>query len=226
VAGSIRSAGGAATALSGDLGDPLVPASLAVAAGEALGGVDILVNNAALKTRSNLETTDAAAFDRMIAVNLRAPLLLVRALAAGFRARGGGVVLNIGSVNAYCGEANLLAYSISKGGLTTLTRNLANAYAAEGVRVNQFNPGWVLTKSEDEIQQAAGFPSDWWQHLDPSMAPSGSLLDPDDIAHFALAFVEESAHRISGAVVELEQYALVGRIPTKDPARDAMSAPR
>ena len=68
-------------------------------------------------TRSNLETTDAAIFDFTLAVNVRAPLHLIRAALPHFRKNGGGCVLNIGSINAYTGEANQLAYAISKGGL-------------------------------------------------------------------------------------------------------------
>ena len=102
--------------------------------------------------RRDSSATDAAFFDRAIAVNVRAPLLLIRAAWPHMRAQGGGRVLNIGSINAYCGEPVLLAYSISKGGLTTLTRNLADAHAREGLRINQINPGWVLTENEYQTQ--------------------------------------------------------------------------
>jgi len=214
-AADIRARGGEAVSVAGDLGDPSVPARLATEATELLGHVDILVNNAALKTRTNLESTDAAAFDRIIAVNLRAPLLLARSFLPHFRARGGGAVLNIGSVNAYCGERELLAYSISKGGLMTLTRNLADAHAAEGIRVNQLNLGWVLTKGEDAIKQSEGFPPGWSEMLPTEVAPTGHLLHPDEVASFALAFVEPCAHRVNGAVVDLEQYPLIGRNPPK-----------
>jgi NAD(P)-dependent dehydrogenase (short-subunit alcohol dehydrogenase family) len=188
---------------------------LAKRAIELLGHVDILVNNAALKTRSNLESTDAAVFDQVIAVNLRAPLLLARSFLPHFTACGGAAILNIGSINAYCGERDLLAYSISKGGLMTLTRNLADAYAAEGIRVNQLNLGWVLTQSEDELKRAEGFPPGWAEKLPTEVAPTGRLLDPDEVAHFALAFVEPSAHPVSGAIVDIEQYPLIGRNPPK-----------
>jgi NAD(P)-dependent dehydrogenase (short-subunit alcohol dehydrogenase family) len=216
---AIRAAGGRAEPLAGDLADPAVPEALAGLAVEALGRVDILVNNAALKTRSRLETTDAAMFDQLMAVNLRAPLLMIRALLEHFRAEGGGTVLNIGSVNAHCGAADLLAYSMSKGGLTTLTRNLADALATEAIRVNQLNLGWILTPSEDVLHRAAGFPEGWADRLDAALAPSGALLDPEDVAHYVLAFVERSAHRVSGSVVDLEQYPMIGRNPPKASGR-------
>ena len=104
VAADIRAKNGEAAAIVGDLADLLGPERLASKAVQLLGYVDMLVNNAALKTRSNLESTDAATFDRVIAVNIRAPLLLTRSLPPHFRARDTTTVLNIGSVNGYCGE--------------------------------------------------------------------------------------------------------------------------
>src|SRR5262249_44804778 len=118
-----------------DIADPAAPARMIAGTIAAFGRLDALVNNAALVTRSNLQTTDVAFFDRMMAVNVRAPMLLIQAAFPHLKSSR-GVVLNIGSVNGYCGEANLLAYSISKGGLMTLSRNLADALGRDGVRVN------------------------------------------------------------------------------------------
>lgn len=179
------------------------------------GGLDILVNNAARTTRSTLESTDAALFDGTMAVNVRAPLLLLRALLPHWRALGGGVVLNIGSVNAHCGEAGLLAYSVSKGALMTLTRNLADAHARDGIRVNQLNLGWTLTPNEYALKRHDGLPPNWPETLPPQTVPSGRLLRPEEIAHYALAFVADAGGPITGAVVDLEQYPVVGRNPPK-----------
>lgn len=181
-----------------------------------LGGVDILVNNAAWVVKSNLETTDAAVFDRAMAINVRAPLLLIRNCLPYFRSQGGGRVLNIGSINAYCGEANLLAYAISKGALMTLTRNLADAHGAEGIRVNQFNVGWVLTESEYALKVREGLPPDWPEKLPRSMAPGGRIFKPAEIANFAVAFVCDAAELLNGSVVDIEQFPLHGRNPVKE----------
>lgn len=199
-----------------DLARPEAAAHLVETTVGELGGLDIVVNNAAVKTRGDLETTTVASFDLTMAVNLRAPLLVVQAALPHFRSRGGGVVLNIGSVNAYCGERQQLVYSLTKAGLVTLSRNLADAYGPEGIRVNHFNLGWILTPGEYELKRREGLPEDWPETLPPTFAPSGSLLLPDDVAHFALAFVENGSHRVSGAVVDLDQYPIVGRNPAKD----------
>jgi len=166
------------------------------------GRLDILVNNAALTTRSDIESTDAAFFDNMMAVNVRAPLLLIQAVLPHFRAQGGGTVLNIGSINGHRGGRDLLAYSISKGGLMTLSRNLAGGLASEHVRVNHLKLGWVLSANEDILQRAEGRPADWAQRVH---FPSGRLLSPEEIASFALGFVEDGGGLVSGAVVDLDQ---------------------
>jgi len=138
-----------------DLGDPAAPERIARAAMDAFGRIDAVVNNAARVLRSTLETTDAEFFDQIMAVNVLAPLLLIQAALEELK-KNRGCVLNIGSINAYCGEPTLLAYSISKGGLLTLSRNLADALGCDGVRVNHFNVGWVLTPNENSIQLADG----------------------------------------------------------------------
>ncbi len=200
----------------GSLADPAVPARAIAETVARFGRIDGLVNNAAVMTRSNLETTDLAAFDLTIAVNLRAPLFLAQAALPHFRRQGGGRILNIGSVNGYCGEANQLAYSTSKGGLTTLTRNLADAHGPEGIRVNQFNVGWTLTPNEFELKKKEGLPDDWPQRIPKNFAPSGRLLSPDDIAWAAVYFLSDEAALINGAILDLEQYPLIGRNPAKE----------
>ncbi len=154
----------------GDLGQPAVSQRLIDATISQFGRIDGLVNNAAMTTRANLEETSAEFFDRVIGVNLRAPLLLIRAAVPFFRRQGNGVVVNIGSVNAYCGEPNLLAYSIAKGGLMTLTRNLADALAAENIRINQINPGWTLSENEIALKIREGMAEDWFEHVPPEFA--------------------------------------------------------
>jgi NAD(P)-dependent dehydrogenase (short-subunit alcohol dehydrogenase family) len=208
---ALRRGGGQAIALAGDLADARVPEPLAERALAGLGAVEILVNNAALKTRGDIDSTDAAAFDEMMAVNLRAPLLLLRSFMPHFRANGAGAVLNIGSVNAYCGQSDLLAYSISKGGLMTLSRNLADALSRHRVRVNHLNLGWVFTPSEDAIYRAEGFPEGWELDLPEHVAPAGRLLSPEEVAHFALALVEDAGGCVSGSVTDLAQFPVIGR---------------
>jgi NAD(P)-dependent dehydrogenase (short-subunit alcohol dehydrogenase family) len=207
---------GAVGFVAGDLADAETPARLIASVIAQTGGIYGIVNNAASTQRSNLETTDAAFFDRMMAINLRAPLLLIQAALPHFRAQSKGKVVNIGSSNAYTGERNLLAYSLSKGALMTLTRNLADAHGAEGIRVNQLNIGWTLSDSEYQLKIAEGMPEDWHTRLPLSVAPSGSINQPEDIAAMVAFLLSDDAPRVNGCVWDFEQYPLIGRNPPKN----------
>ncbi|MDB6169294.1 MAG: short-chain dehydrogenase [Verrucomicrobia bacterium] len=217
VVADIRRRKGKAIHLLGNLADPAVPAQLIAAVIRHHGRIDGLVNNAAVMTRGNMEMTDLAKFDRTVAINLRAPFLLIQAALPHFRKQKGGRVLNIGSVNAYSGERNQFAYSVSKGGLMTLTRNIADAYAVEGVRINQFNVGWTLTPNEKKLKQKEGLPANWPSRVSPEFAPSGRLLDPQDIAWAAVYFLSDEAPLINGTVMEIEQFPMIGRMQARSP---------
>lgn len=200
----------------GDLEDPHVPAGLIEQTVAHFGRIDGLVNNAAVKTRGGIEDTDEAAFDRTVTVNLKAPFFLIRAAIPHFRRQGGGRVLNIGSVNAYCGEKNQCIYSACKGALMTLTRNLADAHGVEGIRVNQINPGWTLTPNERVLKATEGLPEDWPSRLPAAYAPGGRLFSAEDVAAAAVYFLSDEAALINGAVLDLEQYPMIGRNPPKE----------
>jgi NAD(P)-dependent dehydrogenase (short-subunit alcohol dehydrogenase family) len=206
--------GASATLHIDDLADPGAPRRIADTAIRAFGRIDAVVNNAAWIVRSDIASTDAATCDRAMAINVRAPLLLIRAALPELR-RSSGCVLNIGSVNAYCGEANQLAYSISKGALMTLTRNLADALGRDRVRINQINPGWVLTENERALKIREGMPVDWPDHPPMAFAPSGGLILPETVAAAAIYWLSEESRPISGSVVDLDQFPVIGRNPVK-----------
>jgi NAD(P)-dependent dehydrogenase (short-subunit alcohol dehydrogenase family) len=213
--GEIGEKGKRASYVVGSLDDPAVPGRMMAEIIERWGRIDGLVNNAASMSRGSLANTELEAFDRTIAVNLRAPFLLIQSALPHFRRQGGGRVLNIGSINGYCGEANQFAYSISKGGLVTLTRNIADAYGAEGIRANLLNVGWTLTPNEYELKKKEGLPDDWPAKVPKSHAPSGRILSPQDVAWAAVYFLSDEAPLINGAVLDLEQFPVIGRNPAK-----------
>jgi NAD(P)-dependent dehydrogenase (short-subunit alcohol dehydrogenase family) len=211
-----RDLGDAARYTIGDLSDPDQCVALVQATVAQFGRLDAVVNNAAVTTRSNLETTDAAMFDRIVAINLRAPLLIIREAVKVFRQQGKGAIVNIGSVNALAGEPNLLAYSASKGGLQTATRNLANALATEKIRVNQLNLGWVTSPNEIALKIHEGLPVGWEQHVPSVYAPTGRLLTPEEVARHVVFWLSEASAPANGVVYELEQYSLIGRNVKKE----------
>ena len=189
---------------------------LVAAAVQAFGQLDAVVNNAALVSAGNLHTTDLAFFRRMLEVNTLAPFALIKAALPELE-KVRGNVLNIGSVNAWSGEPNLMPYSVSKGALMTLTRNLGDTLMREnGVRVNQINPGWVLTENEARRKRDHGLRDDWYADLPKVYAPSGRILRPEEIAAAAICWLADESGPISGQVVDLEQHPFLGRNPPKD----------
>ena len=198
-----------------DLAEVAAAGRIVSAAVTAFGRLDGLVNNAALVVRGRIGDVTPEFFDKVIAVNTRAPLLLIQA-ALPHLERTKGVVVNIGSVNAYSGEENLLPYSISKGALMTLSRNLGDSlHRCHGVRVNHINPGWVLTENEIRHKIKEGMADDWPAHLPKLFAPAGRIFKPEEIAATVALFLSEEFGPVSGAVIDLEQHPFIGRNPPK-----------
>ncbi len=199
-----------------DLTTEGVAARLVDTAVRNFGKLDSVVNNAAMVVHRNIHDTDLPFFRRILEVNTLAPFALIQAALPQLRATR-GVVLNIGSVNAWSGEPGLLPYSVSKGALMTLTRNLGDSLMREdGVRVNQINPGWVLTENEAQRKRDHGLAADWYKDLPREYAPSGRILRPEEIAAAAVFWLGDESGPISGQVVDLEQYPMIGRNPPKD----------
>lgn len=198
-----------------DITLPGAPENLVNVALKKFGKVDAIVNNAAWVISSDIGTTDLNFLRKVLEVNTVAPFALIRSALPQLK-KNKGCVLNIGSVNAWSGEPNLLAYSISKGALMTMSRNLGDTLFREaGVRVNQINPGWVLTEKEIQRKKDQGLPNNWYGGLPPVFAPSGKLLSPAEIASAAVYWLSDESGPVSGQVVDLEQYPLLGRNPPK-----------
>ena len=160
----------------GDLAEESLHAALIQTAVDNFGALHAVVNNAAQVGTGNIHDTDGTWFRRMLEINCVVPYLLTRAALPELR-KTQGSVLNIGSVNAYSGEPNLMPYSVSKGALMTLTRNLGDTlHREEGVRVNQINPGWVLTENEARRKHAHGLAADWYKDVPRVYAPAGRIL--------------------------------------------------
>lgn len=199
-----------------DITLPGAPQRLVDLALNTFGRLDAVVNNAAMIASSNIQTTDLPFFRDILEVNLLAPFALIQA-ALPHLSSARGCVLNIGSVNAWSGEPNLFAYSVSKGALMTLSRNLGDTLHREmGVRVNQINVGWVLTEKEADIKRKQGLADDWYKQVPSVYAPAGRLLRPEEIAAAAVYWLADESGPISGQVVELEQHPFIGRNPPKD----------
>ena len=201
----VHAAGRRAEYFDGDLTSEDVCRALIRFAVERFGGLDILVNNAGDTGRGDLEHIPVARWDTIMAVNLRAPFILIQASVPHMRARGGGSIVNIGSVLAYVGEQKLGAYSVSKGGLMTLTKNAAALLNRDRIRVNQINVGWTLTEGERRVKREQEGKGDEWVEQAIATRPFGRLLAPLDIAYAAAYFASAESECVTGSILDLEQ---------------------
>ena len=156
----IRTAGGTAERVSADLGDRAAIGCACGLMGEPFGAPDILVNAAGVNIRPPLAELTAEDWDRSLEVNLTAPFLLGQHFGPGMAARGWGRIINVASQQAIRAFGNSGGYGASKGGLVSLTRSQAEAWAAAGVRCNAIAPGFVPTTmtrqvASDPVRSAA-----------------------------------------------------------------------
>ncbi|MEO1018812.1 MAG: SDR family oxidoreductase [Pseudomonadota bacterium] len=175
------------------------------------GQLDCLVNAAGITDRGTIDDTSAELFDKIFAVNARAPYFLMQRVLPWLRKVEGGTIVNVTSIVANCGPPFISAYSASKGALAVMTKNVANAVLPERIRVNALNMGWTATPGENVIQQHYhNLPENWLEEADASTA-MGRLLRPEDIAR-AIAFLASAESGLmTGAVVDFEQ-TVVGAI--------------
>jgi NAD(P)-dependent dehydrogenase (short-subunit alcohol dehydrogenase family) len=205
-ADALRRDGREAAPVAGDLADVQACRQVVRAAIERYGGVDVLVNNAASTARGYLEDAPVELWDSIMHVNLRAPFLCLQEVVKSMKTRGGGSIVNIGSINAYIGEPKLGPYSVSKGGLMTLTRNAAATLNRYRIRVNQINVGWTLTEGEERVKrEEEGRGPDWLEHA-IATRPFGRLLSPHDVALAAAYFASDDSALVTGTVMDLEQF--------------------
>jgi NAD(P)-dependent dehydrogenase (short-subunit alcohol dehydrogenase family) len=179
-----------------DLAEPAAIEALAeqVAALEAR--VDVLVNNAGIEVDIPFEKVSSRWFDRVIAVNLRAPLLLSQALASLFPESGGAIV-NISSIHADHAFPNSIPYACSKAGLVALTRNLALELAPRHIRVNAVCPGYIDTPMWDEFLQGASDPQALASETE-ALHPLGRRGLPEDVASAVAYLASQDAAWVTG----------------------------
>jgi len=173
------------------------------------GRIDILVNCAGLTDRGNILDTSVELFDRMFAINTRAPFFLMQGAAKIMRREGiAGAVVNVISMSSHGGQPFICPYSASKGALTTLTKNAAFALMRDRIRINGLNIGWMATPGEDRIQQNYHGAADDWLEQAAAKQPFGRLLQPEEVAR-AIAFMSsDESGMMTGSVVDFDQSIL------------------
>lgn len=166
---------------------------------EAHGSLNILVNNAALLSRSSLENLTLDEFDQIIAVNLRAPLFLAKAAIPVIRRSGHGSIVNVASMAGRTGGArDAFAYAASKGGLLAVTKSLARAAAQFGIRVNAILPANIDSAMMSDLSAEA------LAELCEGI-PLGRLASASEVAELVLWLASDSASYVTGG-----QYDIAG----------------
>jgi NAD(P)-dependent dehydrogenase (short-subunit alcohol dehydrogenase family) len=192
---------GFALSVTGDVADDADVAGFAAEVRNALGPVDVLVNNAGIADIGPAEDIDPARFRRVVDVNLTGSFLLCQAFGRQMLAAAKGSIVNVASVAGLMGVADRAAYNASKHGLVGLTRTLAVEWGGRGVRVNAVCPGWVKTEMDDDAQANALYvDDDITGHV-----PMGRFAQPDDVAQ-AIAFLADPARSgfINGTMLSVD----------------------
>src|SRR6185437_4506836 len=168
------------------------------------GRIDVLVYCAGIFPRATLLETDESLWRSVLDTNLTGAFFACRAIVPHIAARGGGAIITIGSLHARRGSANMLAYAVSKGGLVTLTRNLAGALAPQGIRVNCVNPGWVLSEGEMAVQHVGPDKAERFSEEMAHTIPLGRLQTAQDIAHAVVFLASDQAAQVTAQIIDVD----------------------
>ena len=195
-----------------DLADPAAVVAAGEEAALRLGAVDVLVNCAGIAYVADVVDLDLDRYHHLLAVNLHAPVILMRALLPGMIERGFGRVVNVTSVHARVSEPGCLAYDVAKAGLEAATRTAATECTRHGVLVNAVAPGFVATRmsvvdGKDELD------SDWFRtvYLEHGQLPAGRAAAPQEIAE-AVVWLASPANTYTAGQVLVVDGGLTARL--------------
>lgn len=176
---------------------------------QSFGRIDYLVNSAATSERGGILDSSPELFDRIVAINVRAPFFLMQgALKLMLEQESRGAIVNILSMSAHGGQPFLSPYSMSKGALATLTKNVAHSVLKDRVRVNGLNIGWMDTPGEAAIQKRFhDAPPDWLAKAEREQ-PLGRLVKPDEVAQVVAFLLSERAGMMTGSIIDFDQQVL------------------
>jgi NAD(P)-dependent dehydrogenase (short-subunit alcohol dehydrogenase family) len=192
-------------ALRVDLADTDAVIAAAASARSRLGRVDVLVNCAGISSDGFLTELDLTEYHRVLAVNLHAPVLLMREFCGPMRAAGYGRVVNVTSVHGRLSEPGALAYDVSKAGLEAATRTAAIELAAAGVLVNAVAPGFVATRMSI-VDGVSELESDWFTtgYLRGGRLPIGRAATPEEVADVVMWLASGSNTYTAGQVITVD----------------------
>jgi NAD(P)-dependent dehydrogenase (short-subunit alcohol dehydrogenase family) len=203
---AIEGAGAVCAFVQADLESPDAPDMIFDFAISRFARVDALVNSAAATDRGALVDADRPLWDRLFAVNVRAPFFLMQRLVKHLRQRGApGSIVNVLSMHAHGGSPELAVYASTKAALAGLTRNTANAHRFDRIRVNGIALGWVDTPAERAMQAVTLGHGETWLEDASATQPFGRLFKPEDVARLALFLLGDASEPMTGAIVDQAQ---------------------
>ncbi|MGW0629797.1 SDR family NAD(P)-dependent oxidoreductase [Streptomyces sp. NPDC002758] len=199
VVAEIRAKGGSADFVPAELdGSAAASRRLADEARRALGGrIDILVNNAGIYPGPTTPETDEETFDRVVAVNVKAPFFLTAEVAPAMAEAGGGAIVNLGSWIARLGVPIGALYSSTKGAVETLTRAWAAEFGPRGVRVNAISPGVIHDRAPGDEES---HPAEAMMHG----TPAGTTGSPEAIAQAAVYLASDESEFVHGITLDVD----------------------
>jgi NAD(P)-dependent dehydrogenase (short-subunit alcohol dehydrogenase family) len=182
---------------------------------EHFGGVNILVNNAAIYPLASLADLTVEQWDATLDTNLRGAFLLLRRVAAGMRAHGkGGRIVNISSINTRRTYVGVAHYDASKAGLEALTKAAALELAADDITCNAVAPGGVLTPGSLPLRTAKGFPATEAEvEVAGRALPLGRACEPADVAAAVWFLASPAAAYVTGQILYVDGGATIGPSP-------------
>ena len=201
--GLVRSAGGQALFVQGDVSVAADAARIVADTLSTFGRIDVLVNNAGIVIGGTVETISEEGWDKTMAVNLKGIFLVSRHVIPIMRANGGGAIVNTASVAAVKGLPDRSAYAASKGGVLALTKAMAADYIKENIRVNAVCPGTILTPSLAKRINNSENPDQMKQNF-ISRQPMGRLGTDDEIATAILFAATSEAGFMTGAAIHID----------------------
>ena len=204
-------AAGEVTFVAADVSDPDQASRLIETAVERHGGLDVLVNNAAVEHEATVEETTPEDWDLVMAVNLKSVFLCSKYAIPHLRRRGGGSIVNISSIDGLWAEAGLAAYCASKGGVIALTRSIAIDFGKDGIRCTCICPSYVETEMLQQYYAAQPDPEG--ARAEASlMHPVGRISSPEEVSALAVWLASDESAFASGHPFLLDGGLLAGRV--------------